>query len=205
MSNLEDESQNMNANIEEKLVSKEVANLDVNKEEPEEVNEERPDGEEKVYNDNNQGEEGNKEIINDEIENANPEENKNLNNQEYNDTNIEQNNSVTLNESKPVDDKKEVKNVINDDKNITEKQNLNSQDNQEKFYDNLRTVIKTQENILTMTTMAKEKIKYANEISVDHLKSFKDNSMKYGKYLKLIHEELQMISDLTKKIKKEYK
>jgi hypothetical protein len=74
-----------------------------------------------------------------------------------------------------------------------------------KFYDNLRTVIKTQENILTMTCMAKEKIKYANEISVDQLKNFKENSLKYGKYLKMIHEELQMVGDLMKKIKKEVK
>jgi hypothetical protein len=72
-----------------------------------------------------------------------------------------------------------------------------------KFYDNLRTVIKTQGNILTMTSMAKEKIHMANEISIDQLKNFKDNSQKYGKYLKMIHEELQLVSDLMKKIKKE--
>jgi len=72
-----------------------------------------------------------------------------------------------------------------------------------KFYDNLRTVIKTQGNILTMTSMAKEKIHMANEISIDQLKNFKDNSQKYGKYLKMIHEELQIVSDLMKKIKKE--
>lgn len=70
-----------------------------------------------------------------------------------------------------------------------------------KFYDNLRTITKTQENILNMTGMAKEKIKYANEISVEQLNTFKDNSIQYGKYLKLIHEELLMIGDLMKKIK----
>ncbi len=73
------------------------------------------------------------------------------------------------------------------------------------FYDNLRTVIKTQENILNMTGMAKEKIKYANEISIDQLNTFKENSMKYGKYLKLIHEELLLIGDLMKKMKKNVK
>jgi hypothetical protein len=74
-----------------------------------------------------------------------------------------------------------------------------------KFYDDLKTVIKTQENILISTLMAKEKIKYANEISLDQLKNFKDNSQKYGKYMKLIHDELNQISDLMKKIKKEIK
>ena len=70
-----------------------------------------------------------------------------------------------------------------------------------KFYDNLRAIIKTQENILNMTGMAKEKIKYANEISVEQLNTFKENSSQYGKYLKLIHEELLLIGDLMKKIK----
>ena len=88
-------------------------------------------------------------------------------------------------------------------------ENLNTDnmksDGEIKFYDNLRTSIKTQENILKMTGMAKEKIKYANEISLDHLKLFKENSLKYGKYLKLIQEELSMISDLMKKIKQETK
>ncbi len=70
-----------------------------------------------------------------------------------------------------------------------------------KFYDNLRTITKTQENILNMTGMAKEKIKYANEISVEQLNTFKDNSTQYGKYLRLIHEELLLIGDLMKKIK----
>jgi hypothetical protein len=46
--------------------------------------------------------------------------------------------------------------------------------------------------------MAKEKIKYANEISIGQLKTFKDESEKYGKYLKQIHSELFMIGDLIK-------
>lgn len=74
-----------------------------------------------------------------------------------------------------------------------------------KFYEDLKLVIRTQENILSSTSMAKEKLKYANEISVDQLKNFKDNSNKYGKYLKLIHDELSQISDLMRKIKKEIK
>jgi hypothetical protein len=98
---------------------------------------------------------------------------------------------------------------------IKEKENLqkvdikenetNNKDDLPKFYDDLKMVIKTQENILISTLMAKEKIKYANEISLDQLKNFKDNSQKYGKYMKLIHDELNQISDLMKKIKKEIK
>ena len=53
--------------------------------------------------------------------------------------------------------------------------------------------------------MAKEKLKYANEISLDQLKNFKESSGKYGRYLKLIHEELQIVGDLMTKIKKEIK
>jgi hypothetical protein len=66
------------------------------------------------------------------------------------------------------------------------------------FYESLINVKKMQENILYNTTMAKEKIKYANEVSVDHLKTFKEESEKYGKYLKQIHNELYMIQDLIK-------
>ena len=54
-----------------------------------------------------------------------------------------------------------------------------------------------------MTVMSNEKIKNVNEIGINQLKEFKDNSVKYGKYLKSIHTELMMISDLIKKIKSE--
>lgn len=67
-----------------------------------------------------------------------------------------------------------------------------------KYYDHLQMVIKNQEHILEKTSLAKEKLKYGNEISLDQLKIFKENSNKYGKYLKMIQGELQSVSDLLK-------
>ena len=92
----------------------------------------------------------------------------------------------------------------NIDANIKNEINL-PEDLKLKFYENLKKVVKAQENILMKTFMAKEKIKYANEISLDQLKNFKENTLKYGKYLKQIHEELALVSDLMKKIKKDIK
>jgi hypothetical protein len=66
------------------------------------------------------------------------------------------------------------------------------------FYEHFTGVKKMQQNILYQTGMAKEKIKYANEVSVSHLKTFKEESEKYGKYLKQIHQELGMVQDLIK-------
>jgi len=57
---------------------------------------------------------------------------------------------------------------------------------------------KIQGNIINMTSLTKEKLISANEISVDQLKAFSDNSQKYGKYLKAISTELFMIQDLMK-------
>jgi hypothetical protein len=108
--------------------------------------------------------------------------------------------STEITESTPEKNKPEENHITNSNINSS----LNTDSNL-KFYENLRSVIKTQENILNMTGMASEKIKYANEISLDQLNKFQENSLEYGKYLKLIHEELQMIGDLMKKIKKEVK
>lgn len=77
--------------------------------------------------------------------------------------------------------------------------------NSKKFYDHLQNVIKTQEEILSSTTTVKEKLKFTNDSSIEQLKQFKDNSMKYGKFLKMINEELHLISDLIRKIKQEVK
>ena len=62
----------------------------------------------------------------------------------------------------------------------------------------MNTIKKIQENILNSTLLTKEKIISANEISVDQLKGFQENSQKYGKYLKAISSELFMIQDLMK-------
>jgi hypothetical protein len=109
-----------------------------------------------------------------------------------------QDNANDLNDTSYYTDNKIISNPIHIN-------NTNQSIESTKFYEHLNHIVKTQENILTMTLMAKEKIKYANQISLDQIKSFKENSFKYGKYLKLIHEELQMTSDVLKKIKKEGK
>ncbi len=66
------------------------------------------------------------------------------------------------------------------------------------FHDNLKRIKKIQENIINSTLITKEKIISANEISLDQIKGFKENSLKYGKYLKLIQSEMFMIQDLMK-------
>jgi hypothetical protein len=88
--------------------------------------------------------------------------------------------------------------------NINENQD-NTENKDSQFYNNLRSVIKMQENILNMTTLTKEKIKCANEMSIDQIRSFKENEIKYARYLKMVHGELQTISELLKKIKQETK
>ncbi len=66
------------------------------------------------------------------------------------------------------------------------------------FYESLIDIQKIQMNILKKTAMSKEKIKNVNEIGLTQLNEFKENSQKYGKYLKGIHSELNMITDLLK-------
>jgi hypothetical protein len=86
--------------------------------------------------------------------------------------------------------------ILNKIINIDTNQIQNNNPNQ--FNNFLMIIQKTQENIINMTGMAKEKIKNVNEIGINQLKEFKENSIKYGKYLKSIHSELIMISDLIK-------
>jgi hypothetical protein len=66
------------------------------------------------------------------------------------------------------------------------------------FYESLVDIQKIQLNLLKKTAMSKEKIKNVNEIGLTQLNEFKENSQKYGKYLKGIHSELNMITDLLK-------
>lgn len=61
-------------------------------------------------------------------------------------------------------------------------------------------VIKTQERVLLETNRSKEIIKCANEVGKEQLETFRKNSLKYGKYLKMIQTELFQVSDLIKKI-----
>jgi hypothetical protein len=68
------------------------------------------------------------------------------------------------------------------------------------FHENLKSIIKIQENILNSSLLTKEKIISANEISVEQIKNFKENSTKYGKFLKNIQTELFLIQDLLKYI-----
>jgi hypothetical protein len=66
------------------------------------------------------------------------------------------------------------------------------------FHENLEKIKKIQKNVISSLQLTKEKITSANEISVDQIKEFKENSTKYGKYLKLIHGELVIVQDLMK-------
>lgn len=70
-----------------------------------------------------------------------------------------------------------------------------------KFQSHLQSIIKTQEEILGLTVIAKEKFRTSNEISRDQVNTFNSNVLKYGKYLSLIKNELGQISDTLKKIK----
>ena len=85
-----------------------------------------------------------------------------------------------------------------EEKTKIEMQITKEEESQKIFHDNLNTIKKIQENILSSTLITKEKIISANEISVDQLKMFSENSQKYGKYLKAISGELFMIQDLMK-------
>jgi hypothetical protein len=142
-------------------------------------------------------------IINDDNTKTQEHEQMQKNEIELQQNNLEKN-QENKTESLPTNQISSESEEINEGKESCEnKESSEHKEDKSKFYDNLRTVIKTQGNILTMTSMAKEKIHMANEISIDQLKNFKDSSQKYGKYLKMIHEELQLVSDLMKKIKKE--
>lgn len=69
------------------------------------------------------------------------------------------------------------------------------------FQDYLQNIIKTQEDIIKKTGEANEKLKNTNVIIQDQIENFKMHSERYGKYLILIKNELQLISDTMKKIK----
>ena len=67
-----------------------------------------------------------------------------------------------------------------------------------KFYEKLLNMINTQENILNLTGLSKEKIMSVNIIANEQLTNFKENYTKYGKYFKLIQTELALIADNMK-------
>ena len=71
-----------------------------------------------------------------------------------------------------------------------------------KFQSDLKNILKIQEEILNKTSMAKEKFHYTNQITKDQIKQYRTNFVKYGQYLVLIKNELGLISETMKKIKK---
>ena len=52
------------------------------------------------------------------------------------------------------------------------------------------------------TSNAKEKFHDTNQITKDQIKQYRTNFVKYGQYLKMIKNELGLISETMKKIKK---
>lgn len=87
----------------------------------------------------------------------------------------------------------------NIDNNSNSNGNLNEKEKEErKFYDNLINVIVTQENIIDSCKSNKESLEIFNNEITKNIMEFKLNSEKYGKYLRLIKNEFQMISDLMR-------
>jgi hypothetical protein len=99
-----------------------------------------------------------------------------------------------MNENNEGDSNTIVQECLND---IIDKISIN-EEKKANFYETLIDLQKMQQNILKKTAMSKEKIKNVNEIGVSQLKEFKENSQKYGRYLKGIHTELNLITDMLK-------
>jgi hypothetical protein len=105
---------------------------------------------------------------------------------------MENNNDKETNEIKNLDEEK-----INTDKEIKKEIDIKEK-TKIIFHENLEKIKKIQKNVISSLQLTKEKITSANEISIDQIKEFKENSNKYGKYLKLIHGELVVVQDLMK-------
>ena len=105
------------------------------------------------------------------------------------------------------EDEKEKKSEEQKEENKSEPEKENESNNASentslKFQSDLKNILQFQEEILKITTNAKEKFHDTNQITKDQIKQYRTNFVKYGQYLKMIKNELGLISETMKKIKK---